>query len=96
MKYLTKDKELKLKYVPDKGAWTYHISIPGTKEIHVRWGYTKVSGSIDGYKIKSKNLALFRREDAMISINEKIRKAIGKTGGDMVTVTLYLLDEKGE
>jgi phosphopantothenate synthetase len=26
----------------------------------------------------------------MISINEEIRKAIGKTGGDKVTVSLYL------
>ena len=93
MKYLVKDKELKLRYVPEKGAWTYHVSIPGTSDMHVRWGYTKVAGSIDNYKIKSKNLALFRGEDAMISINETIRKAINKTGGDFVTVTLYLLPE---
>ncbi|NLC31842.1 MAG: DUF1905 domain-containing protein, partial [Clostridiales bacterium] len=28
----------------------------------------------------------------IISINKKIRDAIGKSGGDMVTVTLYLHD----
>ena len=92
MKYLVKDEKLKLKYVPEKGAWTYHVSIPGTSNMNVRWGYTKVAGSIDDYQIKSKNLALFRKEDAMISINETIRKAINKTGGDTVIVTLYLLE----
>jgi hypothetical protein len=29
----------------------------------------------------------------MISVNEKIRKGIGKKAGEMVTVTLYLLDK---
>ena len=94
MHYLIKDKKIKLKYVPEKGAWTYHIAIPGTSDMNVRWGYTKVAGSIDDYKIKSKNLFSITGEDKMISINEKIRKAIGKTGGDIVTVTLYLLAEK--
>ena len=28
-------------------------------------------------------------QDKLISINDKIRKAINKSGGDMVTVTLY-------
>lgn len=30
----------------------------------------------------------------MISINDKIRKAINKSGGDTVTVSLYLLTSK--
>lgn len=33
MDYLVKDKKLKLKYEPGKGAWTYHIQIPNTKHI---------------------------------------------------------------
>lgn len=94
MEYLVKNKKLKLKYVPEKGAWTYHIAIPGTSNMHVRWGYTKVAGSIDDYKIKSINLFSITGEDKMISINDKIRKSINKTGGELVTVTLYLLPEK--
>ena len=93
MHYLAKDKKLKLKYVPEKGAWTYHIALPGTKDLPVRWGYTKVSGTIDDYKIVSKNLFSITGEDKMISVNEKIRKSIGKGAGDLVTVTLYLVGE---
>lgn len=36
------------------------------------------------------NLAPRTNADKMISINGEIRKAIGKSGGDTVTVTLYL------
>ena len=90
MKYLVIDKELELKYVPNNGAWTYHIEIPDTKHILGRWGFLKASGTIDGYKIEDKNLFTISGQNKLISINEKIRKAINKKGGDMVTVTLYL------
>lgn len=52
----------------------------------------KVSGTIDGYEIKGLNLAPRRNEDKLISINKKIRDAIGKKDGDEVMVTLYLQD----
>ncbi len=51
----------------------------------------KVSGTIDNYKIESINLAKLGDEDKLISINANIRKAINKSGGDTVTVTIYLL-----
>lgn len=54
----------------------------------------KVAGTIDNYKIESINLAKLGDEDKLISINEKIRKAINKSGGDKVRVTLYLLTSK--
>lgn len=54
----------------------------------------KVSGTIDNYKIESINLAKLGDEDKLISINDKIRKAINKSGGDKVTVTLCLLTTK--
>jgi hypothetical protein len=90
MKYLVKDEKLELKYVPNKGAWTYHIQIPNTKDIVGRWGYMKVSGLIDNYKIENKNLFSITGQDKLISINQEIRKAINKAGGDIVTVTLHL------
>lgn len=94
MKYLVKDEILELKYEPGKGAWTYHIQIPNTKHIVGKWGSMKVSGTIDNYKIESINLAKLGDEDKLISINDKIRKAINKSGGDKVTVTLCLLTTK--
>ncbi|HLD54370.1 MAG TPA: DUF1905 domain-containing protein [Sediminibacterium sp.] len=94
MEYLVKDKKLELKYQPGKGAWTYHIQVPNTKHIVGKWGFMKVAGTIDNYKIESINLAKLGDQDKLISINSEIRKAINKTGGDIVTVTLYLLTSK--
>ena len=94
MEYLVKNKKLELKYQPGKGAWTYHIQIPNTKHLVGKWGSMKVAGTIDNYKIESINLAKLGDQDKLISINSAIRKAINKTGGDTVTVTLYLLTSK--
>ena len=94
MEYLVKDEILELKYEHGKGAWTYHIQIPNTKHIVGKWGSMKVAGTIDNYKIESINLAKLGDEDKLISINDKIRKAINKSGGDTVKVTLYLLTSK--
>ena len=94
MEYLVKDEKLELKYQLGKGAWTYHIQIPNTKHIVGKWGSMKVSGTIDNYKIESINLAKIGDQDKLISINDKIRKAINKSGGDTVTVTLYLLNSR--
>ena len=94
MEYLVKDEILELNYEHGKGAWTYHIQIPNTKHIVGKWGSLKVSGTIDNYKIDSINLFTITGQDKLISINDKIRKAINKSGGDKVTVTLYLLTSK--
>lgn len=90
MEYLVKDEKLELKYEPGKGAWTYHIEIPNTKHIVGKWGFLKASGTIDDYKLEDKNLFTITGQNKLISVNEKIRKEINKTGGDIVTVTLYL------
>jgi len=94
VEYLVKDQKLVLNYEPGKGAWTYHIQIPNTKHLIGKWGSMKVTGTIDNYKIESINLAKLGDEDKLISINDKIRKAINKSGGDTVTVTLYLLTSR--
>jgi len=38
------------------------------------------------------NLMPLRDKNAIMSINAKIRKSIGKSGGDKVVVTMWLLD----
>lgn len=96
MEYLVKDEKLELKHQPGKGAWTYHLQIPNTKHIVGKWGSMKVSGTIDNYSIESINLAKLGDQDKLISINDKIRKAINKSGGDTVTVTLYLMASKAQ
>lgn len=96
MEYLVKDEKLELKHQPGKGAWTYHLQIPNTKHIVGKWGSLKVSGTIDNYSIESINLAKLGDQDKLISINDKIRKAINKSGGDTVTVTLYLMASKAQ
>lgn len=94
MNYLIKDKKLELKYEPGKGSWTYHLQIPNTKNIKGKWGDIKVSGSIDDYKFESKNLAPTKGKDKLLAVNGATRKAISKSGGDKVTVTLFLLTNK--
>lgn len=90
MNYLIENEELTLHYVPGNGAWTYQLIIPHTKDIKGKWGDLKVSGSIDGYELKHKNLAPVKNGDKKLAINQDIRSAIGKEGGDRVMVTLYL------
>jgi len=91
MNLIVKDEQLELKYEPGKGAWTYHVQIPNTKHIVAKWGSLKAAGTIDDYPLEKINLFTISGQDKLISINEKIRKAINKTGGEKVKITLYLL-----
>ncbi len=81
---------LQLEYKKGFGAWTYHLRLPNTAHIAGRWGFLKVSGTIDGFEVQNLNLAPRKNEDKIISINKKIRESIGKSAGEMVTVTLFL------
>lgn len=90
MNYIIREKELVIDYLPGKGAWTYHLKLPGTKDIKGKWGDIKVMGTIDGFDIGCKNLMPHKGGDKWIAVNGDIRKAINKTSGDTVTVTLYL------
>jgi ABC-type antimicrobial peptide transport system ATPase subunit len=88
--YIVQNEKLTLQYIPGNGAWTYQLIIPNTKDIKGKWGDLKVSGTIDGYEIKHKNLGPVKNSDKKMAINSEIRNAINKQGGDTVTVTLYL------
>lgn len=92
MRRIADNLKLVLEYKRGFGAWTYHIRIPDTAHIDGRWGYMKVSGTIDNFEIEGINLAPRKNEDKIISINKSIRDAIGKGAGETVTVTLYLHD----
>jgi hypothetical protein len=90
MNYIVENEKLILQYIPGNGAWTYQLIIPNTKDIKGKWGDLKVSGTIDGYEIRNKNLGPIKNSDKKMSINSEIRNAINKDGGDSVIVTLYL------
>jgi len=94
MDYIIKDEKLELIYQHGKGAWTYHLRIPNSKNIEGKWGEIIVSGFIDNFEISRRQLAPIKGENKMLSINAEIRKAINKKGGDIVTATLYLLSDK--
>ena len=90
MEKILDNEQLILQYKWGFGAWTYHLRIPNTAHLDGKWGLLKVSGTIDGFPVTNINLATRKDEDRIISINKKLRDAIGKTGGDPVMVTLYL------
>ena len=90
MNYIIENEKLILQYIPGNGAWTYQLIIPNTKDIKGKWGGLKVSGTIDGYEIKHKNLGPVKNADKKMSVNSEIRNAINKGGGDTVVVTLFL------
>jgi len=92
MNYLLKDQLIKLIHAPGKGAWTYHLQLPGISQLRGKWGSLKVSGYLDDYRIEARNLFTIKGEDKLLSVNETIRKAINKSGGDLIKASLYLTE----
>jgi len=85
MQQLICQQELELLYLQGKGAWTFFLQIPGTRE-------QKLTGTIDGHSIGVMNLAPLKGKDKILSVNAATRKAIQKTAGERVMVELYLID----
>ena len=96
MNFIIENEKLEIQHIPGNGAWTYHLIIPNTKNIKGKWGDLKVSGKIDNYELKNKNLAPLKSSDKKMSLNSEIRNFIGKSGGEFVNVTLYLENENAE
>ena len=93
MDYIIHNEKLVIQYIPGNGAWTYQLIIPNTKDIKGKWGDLKVSGNIDNFEIKNKNLGPMKNADKKMALNSEIRNSIGKGAGDFVNVTLYLEDQ---
>lgn len=90
MNHIIENESLEIQYIPGNGAWTYQLIIPNTKDIKGKWGDIKVSGTIDSFEIRNKNLGPMKNADKKMALNSEIRNSIGKGAGDFVNVTLYL------
>lgn len=96
MNFIVTNEQLEIIYTPGNGAWTYQLIIPNTKNIKGKWGDLKVSGKIDNFEIKNKNLGPMKNSDKKLALNSEIRNFIGKGAGDFVNVTLYLENQNNE
>ncbi len=96
MNYIVENEKLEIQYIPGNGAWTYQLIIPNTRDIKGKWGDLKVSGKIDNFEIKNKNLGPMKNADKKMALNSEIRNYIGKGAGDIVNVTLYLENQNKE
>ena len=90
MNYIIENESLEIQYIPGNGAWTYQLIIPNTKDIKGKWGDIKVSGTIDSFEIRNRNLGPMKNADKKMALNSEIRNSIGKGAGELVNVTLYL------
>ena len=96
MNFIVENEKLEIQYIPGNGAWTYQLIIPNAKNIKGKWGDLKVSGKIDNFEIKNKNLGPMKNSDKKMAINSEIRNSIGKGAGDFVNVTLFLENQNEE
>lgn len=82
-----------LHYKPGNHAWTYYLEIPLTKQPTFGRGKVKVYGLLDGIELPERFLAPRKGQLHIISIKKTLREALQKTDGDMITVTLYMMED---
>ncbi|MDZ4665985.1 MAG: YdeI/OmpD-associated family protein [Bacteroidota bacterium] len=83
------NKKLIIQKYPGKGGWCYVVvtGIPPNKKR--KFGFVRVSGTIDNYKLEKYNLMPMKAGTLFLPIRAEIRKVIKKKEGDTIHVTLY-------
>ena len=88
MKALT-DGHYRLEKFAGKGGWTYAAIPEIPQDKRNPFGWKKVKGSIDGYRIEKYHLMPMGEGRLMLAVNAEIRKKIRKKAGDTVHIILY-------
>ena len=86
------DSDYLLQKFPGKGGWTY-AEIPEVLQNSKNpFGWVKVKGSIDGYKLTRYKLMPMGKGKLFLPVKSEIRKKIKKGEGDLVRIVLYADD----
>jgi hypothetical protein len=83
------DKKYMLEKYPGKGGWTYATIREVRPDKKAPFGWVKVKGSIDGFKISKYHLMPTGNGKLFLPVKSEIRKKIKKQAGDYVHVILY-------
>jgi hypothetical protein len=83
------NKKYKLHKYPGKGGWIYTIIEEIAPDKRAKFGWVQVRGSIDGFELKRYKLMPMGNGKLFLPVRAEIRKAIGKTEGDVIHVILY-------
>jgi len=76
----------KLRKSPRPGGWTYLVWPESVKFFGTR-GLVKINGTIDGHPFRASFMAMGNGKH-MLPVKAEVRKVIGKSVGDTVTVRL--------
>lgn len=85
-----------LEKFPGKGGWTYAVIPEILPDKTAHFGAVKVYGNIDGYELRNYTLMPLGKGKLFLSVNAAIRKQIGKSAGDYVTIILYAENDIGD